>query len=290
MHENIDFYRPNTTEELAELLRKKNGRIVAGCTDVLPRMRRGQIPGDCLVDISNLKVLHFIREENGQVQIGALVTHADLVSSQLIQNAAPALAEAAASIGSPQTRNRGTLGGNLANASPAADTAPPLLVLNAGVMLDKDGKQRFVRLNDFFRGPGQTVMASGEYIDHVFFDRPSGNWGMAFLKLGKRSGMAISVVSAAAFLALGPDGTIQTVRIALGSAAPIPLRSRGAEEFLLGKTPHSASFQKAGQAALQDISPIDDVRASAEYRCHAAGIAVQRVLEMAWEQAVRRKA
>jgi len=158
MQENIDFYRPNSTEELAVLLQKKNSRIVAGCTDVLPRMRRGQVPGDCLVDINNIKELHFILEESGQVQIGALATHAELVSTQIIHDASPALAEAAASIGSPQTRNRGTLGGNLANASPAADTAPPLLVLDAGISLNNDGKQRSVPLQDFFCGPGQTVL------------------------------------------------------------------------------------------------------------------------------------
>ena len=290
MQENINFYRPSTTEELTEFLRQTPVKIVAGCTDVLPRMRRGQAHVDCLVDISHVKELRFIREENGQIQIGALTTHADLLSSQFIQTAAPGLAEAAASIGSPQTRNRGTLGGNLANASPAADTAPPLLVLDAGISLINDGKQRSVRLQDFFCGPGQTVLTSGEYIDHVYFNRPTGQWGMSFFKLGKRNGMAISVVSAAAFLALGPDGTIKTVRLALGSVAPVPLRSRSAEEFLTGKTPNPEAFQKAGQAALLDIFPIDDVRASAEYRRHAAGIAVQRVLEMAWQQAARRKA
>ena len=288
MLENNDYYRPNTKEELTEILRQTTGKIVAGCTDMLPRMRRGQVPGDCLVDINNIKELHFIREENGQVQIGALATHAELVSSQIIQDASPALAEAAASIGSPQTRNRGTLGGNLANASPAADTAPPLLVLDAGVKLNNDGKPRSVPLEDFFCGPGQTVLTSGEYIEHVFFNRPTGQWGMAFFKLGKRKGMAISVVSAAAFLSLGSDGTIKTARVALGSVAPVPLRSRSTEEFLMDKTPTLEAFQKAGEAVLLDISPINDVRALAEYRRHVAGIAVQRVLEMAWEQAARR--
>jgi len=289
MQHDVDFYRPNTTVELAEVLQKTAGRIVAGCTDVLPGMRRGKASMDPLVDISQVQELRFIREENGRVQIGALTTHADLVGSQLLNGAAPGLVEAAATVGCPQTRNRGTLGGNLANASPAADSAPPLLVLDAGIQLVRGSTRRSVPLKDFFRGPGQTVLASGEYIEQVFFDRPSGTWGMSFFKLGKRSGMAISVVSAAALLALGPEGRIQTVRMALGSVAATPVRSRNAEEFLTGTAPSPESFRKAGQAALQDISPIDDIRASAEYRRHSAGIAVQRVLEEAWAQAARRK-
>ncbi len=281
----VDFYRPNSTSELAEILQRTKGRIVAGCTDVLPRLRRGQNLTGCLVDISLVKELHFIREVNSQIQIGALSTHADLISSPLLQEVAPALVQAAATVGCPQTRNRGTLGGNLANASPAADSAPPLLVLEACVQLVRGNTRRSMPLANFLRGPGQTALNAGEYIEHVFFNRPMGRWGMAFFKLGKRVGMAISLVSAAAFLTINPDESIQTARLALGSAAPTPIRSWHAEQLLTSTFPTQEAFQRAGQAALQDISPIDDVRASAEYRTHAAGIAIQRVVEQAWRQA-----
>src|SRR5689334_1109383 len=121
MH-NVDFYRPETAAELAEILQSTGGRIVAGCTDILPRARRGRFPGDCLIDISRIKELRYIREAGDQIQIGALSTHTDLADSALLKKVAPALVQAAATVGCPQTRNRGTLGGNLSNASPAADS------------------------------------------------------------------------------------------------------------------------------------------------------------------------
>ncbi len=216
MH-NVDFHRPKNAAELAEVLQSTGGRIVAGCTDVLPRAHRGRFPADCLVDISRVKELRYIREASDQIQIGALATHADLANSALLQEAAPALVQAAATVGCPQTRNRGTLGGNLSNASPAADSAPPLLVLDARIQLVGSQSHRTMPLTDFFQGPGQTALLSGEYVEGVSFERPFGRWGSSFLKLGKRTGMAISIVSVAVLLAVAPDGSISTARVAMGS-------------------------------------------------------------------------
>jgi carbon-monoxide dehydrogenase medium subunit len=144
-------------------------------------------------------------------------------------------------------------------------------------------------LAEFFQGPGQTALDNGEYVEGVSFDRPSEGWGSTFLKLGKRSGMAISIVSVAVFLALGADGFISTARVALGSVAPVPVRSHNAEGALTGKIPTLEIFRSAGKAALKDISPIDDLRASAEYRAHAVSVLIERALSIAWERAESRQ-
>lgn len=285
----FDYYQPQTTAELITLLDHTGGKILAGGTDVLPRLRRGQLTAACLIDVSRLSELHFIRLSEERLQIGALTTHAELLASPLIQAVAPALAQAAATIGSPQTRQRGTLGGNLANASPAADTAPPLLVLETQITLAGLHTQRNVDLQDFFVGPGATCLTVGEYIDSVYFPRPTGKWGASFYKLGRRNGMAIAVVSAAAFLELDSQGRLQTARLALGSVAPCPVRCPHAEAVLVGQIPEQTLFQKVGQSVQADIQPIDDLRASAPYRQHAAGIVSERVLNMAWQQAARRQ-
>lgn len=281
----FEYYRPESTDELKEIFNRTKGRLIAGGTDILPSLRRGQFFTASLIDISRLSELRFIREADSKIEMGALTTHADLVASPLLQQAAPALVQAAVTIGCPQTRQRGTLGGNLANASPAADSAPPLLTLAADLHLADVGSERIIHLSDFFIGPGETCLDAGEYIHSVTFRRPYGRWGAAFEKLGKRNGMAISLASAAAYLEIGAEGRLQIVRLALGSVAPRPVRSPHAEACLVDKDPSPELFQRAGQAALEDISPISDVRASSEYRQHIVPVLIRRVLEKALRQA-----
>lgn len=284
----FEYYRPECTAELSEVFHRTGGRLVAGGTDVLPLLRRGQFFPNSLIDISRLSELRFIRSVGDQIEIGALTTHAELVASPLLQQVAPALVQAASTIGCPQTRQRGTIGGNLANASPAADSAPPLLALAAELHLTETGTARSIPLCEFFTGPGKTCLEAGEYIERVSFRRPSGPWGAAFEKLGKRNGMAIAVASAAAYLELGEDGRLQVARLALGSVAPRPVRGSHTEACLAGKLPSLELFQQAGQAALEDISPISDVRASADYRKQVIPVLVRRTLDKALLQAESR--
>jgi carbon-monoxide dehydrogenase medium subunit len=286
----FEYYQPRTTDELTAVLDRTGGRVVAGGTDVLPRLRRGLLNEVCLIDISRLADLRYIRQVDGHIEIGALTTYAELLHSPLIQREAPALAQAAATVGCPQTRHRGTIGGNLANASPAADSVPSLLTLDANVHLARSKSERAIRLCDFFVGPGKTRLESGEYIHHVTIAHPTGKWGASFHKLGKRSGMAISVASAAAYLELGLDGRLQAARLAFGSVAPCPVRASHAEEMLRAKAPTLQLFQQAAQAALADISPIGDIRASLEYRVHVVPILAQRALRAALQQAETRAA
>jgi CO/xanthine dehydrogenase FAD-binding subunit len=203
----------------------------------------------------------------------------------LLQSANPALVAAAASVGCRQTRHRGTLGGNIANASPAADTVPPLLAFDAQLrLLRKDG-ERSMSLREFLVGPGETKLEQGELIHSITFTRLSGCWGATYQKVGKRNGMAISVVGVAAAVVLDSAGMIQDARVALGSVAPTVVRSSEAEKRLIGREAGLSAVQEAADAVVADISPISDVRSTAEYRRHAACVLTRRALLQAVEQA-----
>ena len=280
---------PKNVQELTAFLTDPSAHIIAGGTDLIPRMQRAaaNVPAR-LIDISRLSELRFIRVNSGWIETGGLATHAEMVSSPLYLQSAPALQQACASIGAPQTRVRGTLGGNLANASPAADTAAPLLALDARVVLQSVQGQRELALSDFFTAPGKTRLQPGEFIYCVRFPVPAGRWGSCYFKLGRRQGMSVAVASAAVYLQLGDDDRIQIARAAFGSAAPTPVRSPHVEASLTGNKPSSELFDQAAAAVQEDISPITDIRASAAYRRRSAQVLLKRALQEAYSQALRR--
>jgi carbon-monoxide dehydrogenase medium subunit len=283
--------QPQNVNALIKSLAKPAGKIIAGGTDVLPGLRRADVNQPVtLVDISRLKDLRFIREGDGRLEIGGLATHADVIKSELIQKHALGLVTACSMVGAPQTRARGTLGGNLVNASPAADTAPPLLCLDSSVNLVSGSGERVVPLTEFFRGPGKTAMNPDEFLYSVQFVIPTGWWGAGYLKLGRRNGMAIAVASAGVFMALDSSGMIETIRVAFGSVSPVPVRGQRIESVLRGNPPSSELFIRAAAEIDGDISPISDVRATAEYRKSSARVLLVRALEAAWKQAESRMA
>lgn len=281
----FDFIRPASLGELINVLDESGGKILAGGTDVIPRMRNELFSASVLVDVSDISDLIFIEEVDDQISIGALTTHQEIVNSKLLQSSNPALVSAAESVGCRQTRHRGTLGGNIANASPAADTIPPLLAFDAHIQLKRKSGERTIPLDDFLLAPGKTELESGELIHSINFSRLSGAWGAAFQKMGKRNGMAIAVVSVATAVVLDTSGVVQDARIALGSVAPTVVRSPKAEEKLIGTGASLSAIQDAANAVIEDISPINDVRSTAEYRGHAAQVLTRRALEDAIEQA-----
>ncbi len=284
----VDFLRAETLDDLCRLLAETGGRVIAGGTDVIVQMQHDRFPANGVVDASRIAALRFIESGGARVRIGALTTYADLLSSPLLREAAPALVQAAEKVGAPQTRTRGTLGGNLANASPAGDTLPPLLALDAQVHLVRHGGERTLPLRDVLIGPGKTCLMPGEVIHSISFARPPEPCGMVYLKLGNRNGMSIAVASAAALLALHPDGTIAQARIALGSVAPTVVRSPHAEAMLVDQVPTLPLFQAAARAVQDDIAPIGDVRASADYRRLTAQRLVARALDQACAAAQER--
>jgi len=284
MHE-FNYHRPTTITELKECLSQPGARILAGGTDIVPQMRQGKFLAPIIVDTSGVKTMRFIEDQGSEIVLGALTTHQEAADSPLLQNINPALVTAAESIGCQQTRCRGTLGGNIANASPAADTLPPLLIFDATLLLQSLEGERRISLEEFLLGPGQTDLREGEFIHSISFKPMVGSWGAVFIKVGKRSGMAISVASTAVAVELNDKGKISDIRIALGSVAPTVVRCRKIEKALLGKEPEPALMKEIHDASQEEISPITDIRSTAEYRDHAAEVIIHRALESAVEQA-----
>jgi CO/xanthine dehydrogenase FAD-binding subunit len=274
-----EYIAPTSLNDALAALAGSEGRYtpIAGGTDLLPRMRAGEVVPSALLDMRLLPLKH-IGVENGQVAIGACVTHTAILESRALREVLPALAEACQAIAGPPVRNRGTLGGNLVNASPAGDTPLPLLVYDANLVLSRNGSERVVPLPSFFRGPGQTVLDQDELLTEVRVPVPPPGTAAFFTKLGKRHAMAIAVVSVATRLSLDRYGRVDRARIALGSVAPTPFRAIDAEAVLEGTFASEDQVEQAAKVASQEASPISDIRASADYRLRMVSVLVRRAL------------
>ncbi|EHI97730.1 Carbon-monoxide dehydrogenase (acceptor) [Clostridium sp. DL-VIII] len=274
------YIKPQTIQEVVSTMQQyPDYHLLAGGTDLLVKMKLGRIESGTFVDISDLNELKQITVHNNTITIGAAVTHSQISSSADIIELAPALAAASASVGSPQIRNRGTVGGNCGNASPAGDTIPALLAYHAVVNVNGPQGVRTIPLNEFFMGPGRTVLKSGEFILSFSFSMQQPGQGSAFEKLGKRKALAISIINIASFISVDADKIITQARIAMGSVAPTPIRITEIESILVGKKFTDKIIIEAAQVAADNIKPIDDVRSEAEYRKKMASILTQRTLE-----------
>jgi CO/xanthine dehydrogenase FAD-binding subunit len=242
-------------------------------------MRDGRFRARRLIDLTRQPDLRFIEGQNGRMRIGALTTYAQMIASPLLQTEAPALVQASSVVGSVQTRHRGTLGGNIGNASPAGDTLPPLLVLNAEVTLVSAEGERSLALVELLQGPGQTAIGAHEMIHHVSIERPGPNASSILMRLGNRRGMAVSVASVALLLRLGEGRVVDEARIALGAVAPTAIRCPRAETLLRGEPLTQTLGEEAAHTAAAECSPIDDVRATAGYRRNAVTHLVGRGLQ-----------
>ncbi len=280
-----DYLAPQSLAEALQTLGQlsEGVQIIAGGTDLIPRMRSRMIEPSLLVDL-RLLGLGGIEMLGDGIRLGASTTHTEVLESELLAEHCPALIESAKDIAGPPIRNRGTVGGNLVNASPAADLVPPLMVYDAVVVLAKADTQRDVSLADFFTGPGSTVLEADEIMTEIRIPAISQNTSSSFIKLGKRRAMAIAVVSAAARLTLDDGGKISQARIALGSVAPTPVRAVEAEAVLIGQLPSVELFTEAGNVARTEASTITDIRASGEYRSKMVSVLTRRALVAAWEQ------
>jgi len=231
------------------------------------QLRSGQVREKYLIDISRLNELKYVRLSDDFIRIGALTTLSDCVSSPILRKYAPVLVEAVRAMGSVQTRNIGTIGGNIANASPAADTIPPLCVLGSTIVMTSADGERAVDLSQFFRGPGKTVLRSCEMVKEVLL-RPMKAGEMGFFKrLGLRGAHAISLANVAAWLKMGSaDNVFTDARIALGAVAPTVMRSRDSE-LLVREAPLTKDrIALIADKAASECMPISDVRATAAYR------------------------
>lgn len=276
---------PLNLDEAAGIAADTNAPILAGGTDLLIKIKRGLIRPDTVLSLHRISALNCLSYEAGKgLYIGALVTHARVAQSSIIREKFSALAEACAVVGSPQIRNLGTVVGNIANASPAADTAPALLALGAEVSVRSITGVRNVQLHDFFQGPGQTALEHGDIIEGLRVPEPKLGTSSAYLKLGRRQALEISICSVA--LAAKPaQGKWEEVRLALGAVAPTPIVALESAAFLKGKEWDLESLMQAGRLAAALAVPIDDQRASAGYRRDMVQVLIARCGQVLMEKA-----
>ena len=269
------YYQPQTVKEALRLMHGNTGKgcVIAGGTDLALKAGRSVT---YLVDISKIG-LDYIKREGKGLRIGATTTMSALETSGPVRHLADGiLANAAATCGSVQTRNMATIGGNLANASPAADLATPLLVLDAEVVLAGTKSSRTVPLMRFFAGPHETTM-NGSLMTEIVIPAPKAHTAFAFHKFG-RTEVDISLVNVAAGVRVDSHGRCNWVRLALGAVAPRPMRAVEAEGLMLGEELNQSTIERAATLAAGEIDPISDVRASAEYRREITEVLVRRAL------------
>jgi carbon-monoxide dehydrogenase small subunit/xanthine dehydrogenase small subunit len=270
------YYRPRSLEEALEILAQRPGeaRPVAGGTDILVKARDGAESRAALFDLTAVPEMRGIEERGDHLWIGASSTHTEMMGSPLVARHVPALPAACAVVGGPQIRNRGTLGGNLANASPAADTVPPLYAADALVETVSISSRREVPVAEFFTGPRESLLARDELITGVKVPLRRGVRG-AFLRLGQRQAQAISKVSVAVAMTF-QDGRPDWVRVALGSVAPTVIRARETEKALLSGG--YEGLRRAKEAVKEEVKPIDDLRSTREYRREMASVLLERAV------------
>jgi carbon-monoxide dehydrogenase medium subunit len=270
---------PETLSEALEMLAEGEGGVkpIAGGTNVIVELRDGR-RYDTLMDVSRLAELRGIRRENGHIVIGGGTTMTELLADPLIAEYGPPLREAAATLGSPLVRNRATVAGNLVDASPAADTAPPLLVLGAEVVLMSRTVTRRVPLDRFFVGPNETLIRPQELLMAIRWPVPPPRSRGTFHKIGLRQALACSVITVAVAVEGVENGRCREARIALGSVAPTPIRAQAAEELLRGQKLTQDLFAEAARLSAAATRPIDDVRSTAAYRRRMAEVLVGRLL------------
>lgn len=286
----FDYHSPERIEEVVKLLwRLDNAKVLQGGTDLLVGMKQEVIRPKHVVSLRKLRgLLGKVNETDGKIRIGASVTFGQLERSAIVKKKLAVLREAVQEIASYQIRNVATIGGNLCNASPCADSAPPLLVLGATLKIQGRNGVRELPIEKFFKGPGETTLRKGELLKEIEVPKMKPNSGAAFIKLGRRLHEDISVVSAACMIQLHRN-VVKEVRIALGSVAPTPMRAYKAEDVMRGKPISDRSLMNASQVAMTECSPISDVRASAKYRTAMVGVLTRSAIKEAAARAKEAK-
>jgi CO/xanthine dehydrogenase FAD-binding subunit len=280
------YFQPKTVSDAVSLLVSygEEAKILAGGTDLLVLMRSRALRPECIVDITRVPGLDYIsyQDEDG-LRIGALATLRAVELSKVVKDKYLVLYEAVQQMGSTQVKNMGTVVGNLCRASPAADTAPPLLVLEAEVRIAGPIETRTVPLEGFFIGPGQTVLEYYEMVTEIIVPGLPAGTGMAFLR-ATRVAADLAKVNVAAAVTV-KNGACEDARIALGGVAPTPIRARKAEEVLKGEKLGDGVVQEAAEIAATEIRPIDDLRSSAEYRQELSKVLVRRAIRLSQQRA-----
>jgi CO/xanthine dehydrogenase FAD-binding subunit len=281
----FEYLEPASLEEAVSLLREYGDRaqVLAGGTFMLVQMKMERMAPGCVININQVPGLDGIVRQDGNLRVGACTKIHTLRDAAQVKADYTALAEACAAFGSTQIQVMGTIGGNLCNASPASDTVPALMAFDARLVLAGPDGERVLPVEEFLVGPGKTARQAGELLLAVRLDPPQGGTGSAFIKLS-RVAADLAKVSVAAVLVREGDRVVDC-RLAFGSVGPTVLRTRGAEEALVGKTFNAELALEAGRLAAREIAPIDDVRSTAWYRREVVKALTHDVLQLAWERA-----
>jgi CO/xanthine dehydrogenase FAD-binding subunit len=283
----FDMVLPTTVEECLRTLAERgpDARVVAGGTDLLPQLKNGVLRTGCVIDLTGVSQLRHLARANGSgLRIGAAVTARALERDPHVNAAYPAIAESGALVGSVQVRNLATLGGNLCNAAPSADMAPPLLALDAEAVIAGPQGTRRVPIASFFLGVRRTVLAPGELLVEIAVPHPGAHSGGNYLRHTPRRELDIAVVGVASQLTLS-KGICTKARIALAAVAPTPVRATGAERLLEGHPVTTELIERAARAAVEIARPISDQRGSADFRRHLVQVLTRRTLTTALARA-----
>jgi len=278
---------PGSVDECLQILKQRGpgAKMLAGGTDLLPQLKNGLLKPACVVDLSGVAPLRVVRAEAGRgLRIGAAVPARVLEQHEHVRSRYPAIAESAALVGSVQIRNLATVGGNLCNAAPSADMAPPLVALGAEAVIAGPRGERRVPLAEFFTGVRQTVLGPDELLVELVVPSPGPRSGGQYLRHTPRRELDIAVVGVASQLTLS-DGVCGTARIALAAVAPTPVRATAAERALEGHRVTAELIERASEAAVEAARPISDQRGSADFRRHLVRVLTRRTLTTALARA-----
>jgi len=281
------YEAPDTIDAAVQLLAAADAgaRVLAGGTDLLVQMREDMVEPTLLLDIKRIAETRDISVGTDEVRIGAAVTGAELGEHDELKALWPGVVEAVNLIGSAQVQGRATVGGNLCNASPAADSVPAMIAARARIAIAGSDGQRDVAAEDFLTGPGTTVLAPGEFVVAIVLPRPAARTADAYLRFIPRTEMDIAVVGAGAALTLAEDGACSAVRLALGAVAPTPRLVAEASDILVGNKLDDGVLDALAAAASATCDPIDDKRGTIVFRTKVSGVLARRVVTAAWQRA-----
>lgn len=279
----FNYHRPGSLAKACQLLAQYGpaARVMAGGTDLVVALREEnrRLAGvSQIIDLGHLGELAGIRADGDIITIGALTTHAEIAASPLLQQYAPLLAVAAAQVGAPQIRNRGTIGGNLANASPAADTVPALIALEARATMVSSQGERQVPVRDLLAAPYRTTLAAGEIITAIALKKLPSSAGSAFLKLGRRKALSIARLNIAVVIDRDGSGRVTEARLVPGAALPVAGRVPAAEAVLAGKAVTAELARQAGEVVAQEMVRLSGLRWSTEYKRPVIAVLSRRAI------------
>ncbi|MEC9328812.1 MAG: xanthine dehydrogenase family protein subunit M [Pseudomonadota bacterium] len=283
----MKYQTPKTTKEAAALMMRGKGNafLLAGGTDLMVRMKNGQIEPDLVVDIKHIATMQSINKSATGFRIGAAVSAAEMGENTSLKKAWPGVVEAANLIGSDQIQNRCTVVGNLCNASPAADAVPALIAAGAKANVVGPKRRRTVAVEKVITGPGTTSLAKGELVEAITLPKRPPKSGDAYLRFIPRSEMDIAVVGAGVSITLSNNSVIKSARVALGAVAPTPLLVPAAAKAIVGTKLDAAAINKLVEACTNACNPIDDKRGTVEFRTEVAGVLAQRAAKIAYKRA-----